>query len=151
MGFFLRLAPSLQRGFSWPYIKVSNPVECNISASHLITKFVQIELAMSDTLKILIVGPAGEIIPSTFSTPILTNVLFAPGYLGGTFFDSLLKHPQAARFDIATYARTEDTARRIRAAGVNAFSADLADLEEVAARPSVIFDFVSELVLFMQD
>lgn len=61
--------------------------------------------------------------------------------------DALLKHPNAAQFDIITYVRTEEMAKKVQAAGVNAFSGSLTTLEDVVANSAVVFNLVGHNVL----
>ncbi|KAH8094661.1 hypothetical protein BXZ70DRAFT_352304 [Cristinia sonorae] len=72
-------------------------------------------------------------------------LLGATGYLGGTFLDALLKHPNAAQFDITAYIRSEEKAKQVEALGlgVKVVTGGLDVVEDGASRPTIIFNFAS--------
>jgi len=74
-----------------------------------------------------------------------TKILFlgATGYIGGTVLDAVLKHPNAAQFDITAYVRSEEKAQKVRALGLKAISGTLTAVEEAASQSEVIFNCAS--------
>ncbi|TCD67969.1 hypothetical protein EIP91_011770 [Steccherinum ochraceum] len=77
---------------------------------------------MSNTVKILFIG--------------------ATGYIGGPIVDRLLSHPQGSRFEITAFARSDEKAKKIEAAGVGlkATSGDLSALTEAVAKSDVVIN-----------
>lgn len=64
--------------------------------------------------------------------------------------DALLKHPNVSQFDIITYVRTEETAKKVQAAGVNAFSGSMTVLEDVVSKSDVVFNLVGHHVPYFR-
>ena len=57
-------------------------------------------------------------------------------------YDRLLKLPQASRFEVTNYVRSEEKAKKCEAAGLKAISGPLSVLTEAVANSSVIFNVV---------
>ncbi|KAH8094660.1 hypothetical protein BXZ70DRAFT_1033990 [Cristinia sonorae] len=72
-------------------------------------------------------------------------LLGATGYLGGTFLDALLKHPNVAQFDITVYIRSEEKAKQVEALGlgVKVVTGGLDDVEDGSSRSTIIINFAS--------
>ncbi|TCD60872.1 hypothetical protein EIP91_009378 [Steccherinum ochraceum] len=79
------------------------------------------------------------------SNPVKILVIGATGYLGGIIVDRLLTHPQASRFAITAFARSDEKAKKIEAAGLGlkATSGDLSALTEATAKSDVVFNVAS--------
>ena len=96
---------------------------------------------MSDPVKIVFVGVTGESL-GQHCYIAFTDRVGSAGYIGGTIYDQLLKHPQANRFEVLAYTRSDQKAKQLQAVGVKAISGPLSVLEQAIANASVVFNAV---------